>query len=120
MRFNLYRVYGLNAENHRSHDSNWWIGMRRSGEIPMTTLEEKCDYYPELDVWMTKDTKTSNVIVSAPETSQYFNLVLLMSRYDRSIPHWVSTLGDDIDTACADILINTWKTFHKHRHANEN
>jgi len=117
MRFNLYRAFNLNDKNSRYLDSIAWINTKAS--IPIF-LEEHCDYYPELDVWMTKSTSTDNVIIAAPETSPYFNLMFLKLRYAGSIPSWISVRGDDSDIACHNIIRNTWKTFYRHRHANEN
>jgi hypothetical protein len=94
--------------------------MKRSWEMP--TLEEKWDYYPELDVWMSKDRRSNSTVIVAPETSQYFNLVLLISRYNKSILWQVSdeSNADMHHLQCINILNNTWKTFYKYRHANEN
>jgi hypothetical protein len=117
MRANLYRAYSLNLKDFNFFDSIVYMQMNQIDNI--LTLKEMFKYYPELDVWMSKDRRSNSTVIIAPETSQYFNLALLISRYNRSILWQVSdeSNADKAYQQCINILNNTWKTFYKYRHA---
>jgi len=123
MRANLYRAYSLNLKDFNFYDSIVYMhttDMRTyASDASSTYLKDTFKYYPELDVWMSKDRRSTSTVIIAPETSQYFNLALLISRYNKSILWQVSdeSNADSAYQQCINILNNTWKTFYKYRHA---